>query len=183
MGLLPSPAPRSDLVDHPPLLAEELITEQFTNNPKGRWRFVADTVMGGVSSGELAFIAQEQWSYARMTGIVSTANNGGFIQMRSNIAVPPPPDTTAVRLIARGNDQRYFVHLRTREAIRPMQYYQAGFDVTQTWREICLPFRSFAASGGLLREPLHPSSLTSIGIVAYGRDHEAEIEVRQIGFC
>jgi hypothetical protein len=45
-----------------------------------------------------------------------------------------------------------------------------------------LPFSAFQASGRVPSEPLNGSSLTTIGIVAYGRDHEAEIDVRLIGF-
>jgi hypothetical protein len=165
-----------------PVLAAGMMTDSFSQNPETRWRFLADTVMGGVSSGQLAFPVESGVPHARLTGDVRTANNGGFIQMRRSIAEPPPGGTRGVRLVVRGNGQRYFVHLRTRAAILPMQYYQAGFEVTQAWREVRLPFTSFVASGRFLPEPLDASGLTSIGIVAYGRDHVAEIEVREVGF-
>ena len=87
-----------------------------------------------------------------------------------------------VRLIARGNDQRYFVHLRTSGTLPPWRYYQAGFDVTRDWAEIRLPFDAFSASGALLRTTPRAQSITAIGIVAYGRDHDAEIDVREPGF-
>jgi hypothetical protein len=117
-----------------------------------------------------------------MTGRVSTANRGGFIQMRLDLANPPPNGTKGVRLMVRGNDQRYFVHLRTGGTILPWQYYQAGFDVAGTWVEIRLPFEAFEASGAMLRDVPRADSLTSIGIVAYGRDHDARIDVREVGF-
>lgn len=156
--------------------------EDFKVQPETRWRFFADTVMGGVSTGQVLFVQEGGRTQARMTGRVSTENNGGFIQMQMDLADPPPEGTVGVRLIVRGNDQRYFVHLRTRGTVLPWQYYQAGFDVSRDWVEVRLPFDAFAASGALLRDVPRPGSLTSVGIVAYGRDHEAEIDVREVGF-
>ena len=68
------------------------------------------------------------------------------------------------------------------DLLLPWQYYQAGFDVTRDWAEIRLPFDAFAASGALLRTTPRAHSVTAIGIVAYGRDHDAEIDVRELGF-
>jgi hypothetical protein len=52
--------------------------------------------------------------------------------MQLDLATSPPAGTTGVRLIVRGNDQRYFVHLGTGGTLLPWHYYQAGFDVTDT---------------------------------------------------
>ena len=160
----------------------QTIIEDFTMQPETRWRFFTDQVMGGVSTGGVAFANEDGASFARMTGRVSTANRGGFIQMRLDLASPPPEGTTGVRLIVRGNDQRYFVHLRTGGTLLPWQYYQAGFDVTESWNEVRLPLDAFAASGGLLRSVPDPANLTSVAVVAYGRDHDAQIDVREVSF-
>lgn len=165
-----------------PVLAEGMMIEDFKVQPETRWRFFADTVMGGVSSGQVRFVTEDGRTHAQMTGRVSTENNGGFIQIQMDLADPPPEGTVGVRLIVRGNDQRYFVHLRTNGTLLPWQYYQAGFEVTRDWAEIRLPFTAFAASGALLRDVPRAGSLTSVGIVAYGRDHDAEIDVREVGF-
>jgi hypothetical protein len=146
------------------------------------WRFFTDTVMGGVSTGRVTPMEEDGHTFLRMTGTVSTANRGGFIQMRTDLAAPPPEGTTGVRLVVRGNGQRYFVHLRTTGTILPWQYYQAGFDTSHDWTEVRLPFASFRASGALLRAEPRPGSLTSLAVVAYGRDHKAEIDVREAGF-
>jgi hypothetical protein len=164
-----------------PIHAEPMI-ETFTGAPETRWRFFADTVMGGVSSGNLAFVTEGGRVHARMTGKVSTANNGGFIQIRMNLASPPPVEIEGVRLVVRGNRQRYFVHLRTTGTLLPWQYYQAGFEVGASWREVRLPLVRFTPSGSLLSATPKGTSLTSIGIVAYGRDHDAEIEIREVAF-
>ena len=163
-------------------MAEETLIEDFTVQPETRWRFFADTVMGGVSTGQVRFVQEAGQTHAHMTGTVSTANNGGFIQMRLDLTAPPPEGAIGVRLLVRGNDQRYFVHLRTEGTRLPWQYYQAGFDVTREWVEVRLPFTAFEASGALLRDTPRAERLTSIGVVAYGRDHEAEIDVREVGF-
>ena len=60
--------------------AENTLIEDFKSQPDTRWRFIADTVMGGVSEGKIEFFHDNGDAYARMTGNVSTANNGGFIQ-------------------------------------------------------------------------------------------------------
>lgn len=165
-----------------PVSAQQARIEDFTMQPETRWRFFTDTVMGGVSTGQTAFLQEDGTAFARMTGRVSTANRGGFIQMRMDLSNPPPEGTTGVRLVVRGNDQRYFVHLRTSGTILPWQYYQAGFEVTENWAEVRLPFDAFAASGALLRSVPKSGSLSSVAVVAYGRDHEARIDVREVGF-
>ncbi|MCV2891207.1 CIA30 family protein, partial [Ruegeria aquimaris] len=121
-------------------------------------------------------------SFARLTGTVSTANRGGFIQFRRQLDAPVPADTGGIRLVVRGNGERYFIHLRTTGTLLPWQFYQSGFEAPGTWTEVRLPLSSFRASGSLLRATPSASTLTSVGVVAYGRDHEALLDVREIGF-
>lgn len=147
-----------------------------------RWRFFTDKVMGGLSTGEMVFGQEDGHGFARMTGHVSTANRGGFIQMRQDLTNPPPEGTAGVRLLVRGNGQRYFVHLRGDSARMPWQYHQAGFEVTEVWVEVRLPFAAFVPCGGLQGGVPKPGSLTSVAVVAYGRDHAARIDVREAGF-
>jgi hypothetical protein len=162
--------------------ASEITVDDFRSSPQQSWRFFADTVMGGKSSGQVVFKKEGEDAYARMTGRVTTANNGGFIQIRKDLRSPPPEGTKGVRLIVRGNGERYFVHLRTSGTLLPWQYYQASFSTTGSWREVRLPLDRFTRSGSFLRQTPQASSLKSVGIVAFGRDHQAEIEVRQVGF-
>ena len=105
--------------------------DDFETQPEKRWRFIADTVMGGVSTGQVEFVRESEDTYAHMTGSVNTENNGGFIQFRMDLSTPPPKGTVGLRLVARGNDQRYFVHLRTSGTVLPWQYYQSGFEVAK----------------------------------------------------
>ena len=162
--------------------AGEMMTDHFDGQPETRWAFVADTVMGGVSTGEVTFGRDGDVTYARMTGQVSTENRGGFIQFRRALPARLAEDVRGVRLVVRGNGEHYFIHLRTSETVLPWQYYQAGFDTSDEWRELRLPFDAFKASGRMLRATPRAGAVTSVGVVAYGRDHAARIDVREIGF-
>jgi hypothetical protein len=164
-----------------PAMADPTRIEDFTLQPETRWQFFTDGVMGGVSTGQVTFLREGGVPFARMTGVVSTANRCGFIHMRRDLSTPPT-GMTGVRLVARGNDQRYFVHLRTSGTVLPWQYYQASFDVTGRWSEQRLPFDTFRPSGALLRATPRADRLTSVAIAAFGRDHAAEVEVREVGF-
>ena len=163
-------------------IAEDIMIDDFKSQPETRWRFIADTVMGGVSSGKVSFFQEDGQSHARMAGSVSTENNGGFIQFRTKLPSALPKSAVGLRLVVRGNDQRYFVHLRTSGTLLPWQYYQAGFAVNREWSEVRLTFDAFKASGVLLRTLPRPENLKSVGIVAFGRDHEAEIDVREVSY-
>ena len=95
----------------------------MTADQAAYWRFVTDGVMGGVSRGKLSFESSDDVDYARLTGDVSTANNGGFIQLRAGISMAGLPAGGAgldgIRILSRGNGETYFVHLRTRDNRRP----------------------------------------------------------------
>lgn len=156
--------------------------ETFESAPETRWSFVADTVMGGVSKGRVQFTRDDSTAFARLEGTVSTVNNGGFIQFRRALSSAPDDNAQGLRLVVRGNGQAYFVHLRTNGTRLPWQYYQARFDTTGNWTEIRLPFSDFERSGRLLRREIAPDTVKSVGVVAYGRDHKAQVDVSEIGF-
>lgn len=163
-------------------MGQTMLIDDFQSNSDQRWRFFADTVMGGVSSGNVEFKTKDGVSYARLSGDVSTANNGGFIQIRHELETAPSREIKGVRLVVRGNNQRYFVHVRTSWTVLPWQYYQASYDVSSDWQEIRIPLSSFERSGKLLKKVPTASSIKSVAIVAFGRDHAADVEVREIGF-
>lgn len=162
--------------------AGDTMIEDFKSKPETRWSFFTDGVMGGESQGQASFLSDNGDAHAHMVGKVSTENNGGFIQIRTDLPDAAPQDATGVRIVVRGNNQKYFVHLRTSGTRLPWQYYQADFEVNGEWREVLLPFEAFKPSGKLLRTVPRAKSLKSIGIVAFGRDHEADIDVKEVGF-
>ena len=163
-------------------VADTLWVDGFDNDPQRRWTYVSDQVMGGVSKGAVEFALDGDDHFARMTGRVSTENNGGFIQLRRAIAKGALDSAAGVYLRVRGNSQRYFVHMRTSGTVLPWQYYQASFDVTEQWRTIKIPLTGFQRSGSWFRTSLKPATIRSIGVVAFGRDHQAQIDVAEIGF-
>lgn len=170
------------------VMADTLWVDQFDNNPQRHWTYVSDQVMGGVSKGTLVFKQDDDEYFVSMTGQVSTDNNGGFIQFRRTVAKEALGtkealgSATGVFLRVRGNSEQYFVHLRTSGTLLPWQYYQASFDVTEQWQIVKLPLTDFQRSGSWLRTHLKPASIRSIGVVAFGRDHSAHIDVAEIGF-
>jgi len=149
---------------------------------RSRWSYVSDQVMGGVSEGQARMETAEGAPVLRLTGDVSTANRGGFIQTRIELEDTLPASAQGVVLRARGNGEHYFILLRTRGTVLPWQYYQARFETGPEWQEIRLPFSAFAPSGGLLRKAPAPEAIRSLGVVAYGRDHRADVSVGAVGF-
>jgi hypothetical protein len=144
----------------------------MTADQAAYWRFVTDGVMGGVSRGKLSFESSDDVDY------------GGFIQLRAGISLAGLPAGGAgldgIRILSRGNGETYFVHLRTRDNRRPWHYYAASFTAGDDWREATLPFDSFRHSAGLSPASPRPQDIVSIGIVAYGRDHRADLSVAAI---
>ena len=127
-------------------IAGDSMTDDFSNAPEERWRFIADRVMGGVSSGQMTFLDVDGEAFARLAGAVSTENNGGFSQMRRALTGPAPSGSKGVRLVVRGNGQEYFVHLRSEDSVRPWYFFQAPFTTDDRWREVRLPFEAFSPS-------------------------------------
>ena len=162
--------------------AETMMLDDFSKNPESRWQYVSDQVMGGVSNGKVEFKDPHNDSYAVLNGQVSTENNGGFIQIRTRVDRALAAEAKGVYIRARGNNQRYYIHLRTTGTRLPWQYYQASFDVADDWQSFKLPLELFAPSSNWLRNTVKPQSIRSIGIVAFGRDHQASVEVAEIGF-
>ena len=161
-----------------------IMIDNFDADSMVRWNYVSDQVMGGVSEGSAKMVTDSDTgdSYAHMVGSVSTANNGGFIQLRTSLSAGVDKKAAGVYIKARGNGQKYYIHLRTRGTMLPWQYYQGTFDVSDQWQVIRLPLDAFKASGSWIRKSALPKSIRSIGIVAYGRNHQADIQISEIGF-
>ena len=159
-----------------PAMADPVMIEDFDANATERWRYTSDRVMGGVSDGAAGLGRDGDLSFAQLRGTVSTANNGGFIQIRTSLSERLPDNTTGVSLRIRGNGARYYIHLGPVTARRPWQYYQAGFETTGEWQEISLPWSAFTPQGGL-PATFAPADIRSLGIVAYGANYEAQLDV------
>lgn len=159
--------------------AEPMLIDDFADTT-ATWRVITDQVMGGVSSGAGRVSTDGSRRFLRLTGTVSTENRGGFIQARRTLDTGLPADATALRITVRGDGQTYFLHLRTRGTVLPWQYYQARFATAHDWQQITLPFTAFAPSGRVLRAVPRPARVTSVALVAYGRDHEADVSLARL---
>ncbi len=161
------------------------IIDDFTENPEERWQFYTDQVMGGVSEGGASVRLDSDGPYVRLEGLVSTANNGGFIQIRTNVS-EQSKDAKGILLKVRGNGEKYFIHLNTNETIfLPQQYrfyYQASFPTSKNWSEVKIPFSIFKRSSTQISKYLNGKNLKTIGILAYGRNHIALLEIKYLSF-
>jgi len=147
------------------------------------WRLVTDGVMGGVSQGEMARTQRDGRECLQLSGSVSTRNNGGFIQLARDLSDSELANIGqyhGVRLLVAGNEQAYNVHLRTTGLWFPWQAYRATFQAGQGWSTIELPFETF--QGYKTSQKFEAGRLKRIGIVAIGRDFEADLCVAEIGF-
>jgi hypothetical protein len=160
--------------------AETMFKDNFQE--PNQWNYVADTVMGGVSTGGVEYKAIEGKTIAILTGNVTTENNGGFIQIRRDLRSINLDSVSSIKLIAKGNNQKYFVFLRTTGTKLPWQYYQSEFTVNESFNEFILPINEFKKSGMLMSSKINPKKITSIGLVAFGRDHSAELFIKEIEF-
>jgi len=148
-----------------------------------RWQLVADTVMGGVSAGRMTRETLDGHPAVRLTGTVSLANDGGFLQLALDLSPDGGPvDASAfegVEIVVRGNGERYNIHLRTADVMRPWQSYRHPFETAPAWRTLRLPFDDFVPHR--VDAPLDTATLRRIGIVAIGRAFDADVAVGRLG--
>ena len=161
------------------------IIDDFTDYPEKRWQFFTDQVMGGVSEGGASVKLGPEGPYVRLEGSVSTANNGGFIQIRRNVS-EQSKHAKGILLKVRGNEEKYYIHVNTSETIfLPQQYrfyYQASFSTSKNWSEVKIPFSTFKRSNSQITKYFNGANLRTIGILAYGRNHNALLEVKYLAF-
>lgn len=144
------------------------------------WEYVADTVMGGVSSGQI----QPDGTAMRLTGAVSLDNNGGFVQMAFDLSEGGGTfDASAfegVEIEVRGNGEAYDLRLRTDELRRPWHSFRTEFTATSDWQTLRMPFSDFKPHRTDVT--FDPARLRRIGVLAIGREFEADVSVRRVGF-
>ena len=77
--------------------AETMFKDNFQE--PNHWNYVADTVMGGISTGGVEFKTIEGEAIAVLTGNVTTENNGGFIQIRRDLRRINLDNANSIKLI------------------------------------------------------------------------------------
>ena len=143
-----------------------------------RWCFVTDKVMGGVSEGSLKIRSEDNFIYYNMQGNVSTKNNGGFIQFRTQIKGHPKNKLfKGIRVKVRGNGEKYAIHVRTKYLFFPWQYYESIFTANNEWKIIDVPFSSFKKSNFYQPSDISSIDINTVGVVAIGRDFQVNIDL------
>jgi len=146
----------------------------------GKWIYFADNVMGGISEGKSEYVTVPSGKAIRLYGNVSTENNGGFIQVRMPYSIGRLDKYEGVRIRMKGNGEIYYLHIRNRSSRLPWQYYQVGFKSEMVWRELKIPFTQFKKSSNFMKSAFDQKTIKTIAIVAYGKDHTADITVSEL---
>ena len=159
--------------------SESYIVDDFSDTGRSsvpHWDLVEDGVMGGVSTGHAEWSQHRNKSCLRLSGNVSTRNNGGFIQVRRDInqsLASIASEYTGIELVVAGNNETYNLHLKQKGLFFPWQSFRATFTATQEWQTIRLPFDQF--KGYKTSSSLKPEKLNQLSLVAIGRDFEADV--------
>ena len=149
------------------------------------WRGFTDQVMGGVSYGRLEREEVHGRQANVLHGKVSLYNNGGFVQMATDLSLDPfvgSVDATAydgieLDVLCQGRDDSgsFNVHVRNPACQRQNSSYRATFELEsgKGWKTVRLPWDQFRGFGtGPEAIPFDVSELRRIGIVAIGRKIE-----------
>lgn len=146
------------------------------------WEYVADQVMGGVSQGSAVREKVGGRDAMRLQGQVSLDNDGGFVQMAFDLGdgTFDASGFTGLELQVYGNGERYDLRLRTDALARPWQSFRADFAAPPEWTTVRLPFSDFTSHKTDLA--LDTARLRRIGVLAIGREFQADVSVASIGF-
>ena len=167
--------------------SKDMILDQLKNpkltNQSQQWNFITDQVMGGLSTGKFIVEKVDEVMCYRMTGDVSTKNNGGFIQIRAKLNPEiNSEDYDGVYIKVYGNEKNYNLHLRTGLTLAPWQYYSYTFPTIKNWIEIRAPFEKFKKSNFYQPKSILGQNIKSVGLVAGFDDFESDICLSEIGF-
>ena len=147
------------------------------DDTRANWSAISDNVMGGISEVNFYELDDGSDKFYRLEGNVSTENNGGFIQSRVGLNIKTE-NYSGIRIKIRGNNNEYFVHLRV-PRMMPWNYYYSSFYASEEWTIIDLPLSNFKYS----RNPnilLDSLRVRSLGIVAYGKDFQAQLDIANV---
>lgn len=147
------------------------------------WRFVSDTVMGGISTGNIKADKFNGKNCLRMRGNVSTENNGGFVQMALSLSergVFDASDYDGLEIEVAGNNELYNVHFRTAGLWFPWQSYRASFTATPDWQTVRIPFTELESYKTSQKFP--QDKLKRVGLLGIGRNFQADLCLGSIRF-
>ena len=161
------------------LLSMSTFTKVIDNvkDIRAEWVPFSDQVMGGISEVNAYELLEDGVSFYRLEGNVSTKNNGGFIQLRAGVNLRNK-NIEGIRIKVRGNNNEYYLHLRSPRML-PWNYYTAKFYASKEWMVVDLPLSSFEYSRDTSKS-FNSSKIQSIGLVAYGKDFFAQVDLAEV---
>ena len=149
------------------------------------WRFIKDQVMGGKSDGFMTLkeATSENFDFISAKGNVST-DGGGFLMFRKEIDTNNLSTYSKVKFKARGNNEKYFIHIKTKGSIFPWVRYLGEFEVTDKWQDFEIEFTEFVRYSNKRpkKNNLNPKKIKLIGVEASGRDFEMDIDITSMSF-
>lgn len=147
-----------------------------TERMQETWGAVDDVVMGGASASSLSLLPE----YARFSGNVSTANSGGFASVRTRNFEPPfnLQDWQGIRLVLRGDGQRYKVILRNSNNWDSLAYCTSVDTESDQWIVVDVPFSAlrptFRAKTQPTASPIDPASVCSFQLMLSKFEYDGE---------
>jgi hypothetical protein len=163
------------------MIIDDRKTGDYRSSLGTSWRLITDSVMGGISEGNLTLDTIDNRACLRLRGDIRLENSGGFVQAALDVKAATALDASAyqgILLDVYGNNEVYNLHLRTEDVWLPWQSYRASFHAAAGWRTIRLPFSGF--EGYRVGTSLDLEHLERIGIVAIGRAFKADLCVASL---
>ena len=152
-----------------------------TQDQPSPWIVISDQVMGGVSTAVLQQDQRLNSKCSCLIGRTSLDNNGGFVQMKLDIARDPlRADYQGIFIELYGNAHDYNLHVKTTQLNRPWQSFRCTLSVEPQWTRFIVPYEQFEAHR--TDADLQPADITSVAIVAIGKEFDVDVCVRRLGF-
>ncbi len=145
------------------------------------WMVISDQVMGGVSSAQLQQDQRHHSNCSCLTGRTSLENNGGFVQMKLDIALGDlRADYQGLFIELYGNTHDYNLHVKSTQLNRPWQSFRCTLPVQPQWTRFIVPYQQLSAHR--TDAELQPAKISSVAVVAIGQAFDVDVCVRRLGF-
>lgn len=172
------------------------LSESFPITSSGtQWRGVTDEVIGGSSSGSLVRDEFQGKMSNVLTASVKLENNGGFVQMVTDLALDHSFSNTVDASTYNGVEfdifyegdadrENFNVHLKDSNCNSQFSSYRATFEVPQgQWTTVRLPWSRFKGFGSeAVENLLKYSAIRRIGLVVIGKEMDVRLALSSIRF-
>lgn len=162
---------------------EEQLIDLYRSTPDqpSPWMVISDQVMGGVSRAVLQQDQRLNSNCSCLIGRTSLDNNGGFVQMKLDIARDQlRTDYQGIFIELYGNSHDYNLHVKTSQLSRPWQSFRCTLSVEPQWTRFIVPYEQLEAHR--TDADLQPADITSVAVVAIGQAFDVDVCVRRLGF-